>query len=61
MSVTRGALVYGLALVENFTVLEQYAYDSRDYQVEPNEQGPPWNVAIDRQSLKFVDSSSQVH
>ena len=36
-------LLYGLQIVENFEVLREYAFESRDYQVTP---GSPWNYAL---------------
>ena len=36
-------LLYALSMVENFTVLESYAFHSKDYMVLP---GTPWNYAL---------------
>ena len=36
-------LLYGLEIVEDFKVLNSYAFESRDYQVTP---GSPWNYAL---------------
>jgi hypothetical protein len=43
VSVARGALVYALAIGENVTTLASYAFQSKDYQVEPT---TPWNYAL---------------
>jgi hypothetical protein len=36
-------LLYGLSIVENFTALRSYEFESKDYQVTPSS---PWNYAI---------------
>ena len=36
-------LLYGLSIVENFTALRSYEFESKDYQITP---GSPWNYAI---------------
>ena len=35
--------MYGLSIVENFTVLRSYEFESKDYQITP---GSPWRSAI---------------
>ena len=36
-------LLYGLSIVENFTALRSYEFESKDYQITPSS---PWNYAI---------------
>jgi hypothetical protein len=43
VSISRGALVYALSIGENATVLASYAFQSKDYQVQPT---TPWNYAL---------------
>eukprot|EP01116_Phalansterium_solitarium_P013518 TRINITY_DN30900_c0_g1_i1.p1 TRINITY_DN30900_c0_g1~~TRINITY_DN30900_c0_g1_i1.p1 ORF type:complete len:747 (-),score=282.91 TRINITY_DN30900_c0_g1_i1:136-2376(-) len=43
VAVFRGALLYGLSIGENFTTLATYAFESRDYSVQPTTN---WNVAL---------------
>ena len=52
-------LLYGLDIVENFTALREYAFQSKDYQVTP---ASPWNYAVKIQDDSAVDKDlSFVH
>lgn len=58
-SIFRGPLLYGLDIVENFTALREYAFQSKDYQVTP---ASPWNYAVKIQDDSAVDKDlSFVH
>jgi hypothetical protein len=43
VSIKRGALLYGMHIGENFTTLASYAFQSKDYAVNPT---TPWNIAV---------------
>lgn len=43
VTVHRGALMYSVPITGNYTMLNQYAYQSRDYQVQPLTE---WRYAL---------------
>ena len=43
MSLYCRPLLYGLSMVQNFTVVKSYEFESNDYWVTPNS---PWNYAL---------------
>ena len=58
MSHSYRPLLYGLRIEEDFKVLHNYSFESKDYQVTP---GSPWNYALmlhnddqPENDLKFV-------
>ena len=44
-------LLYGLHIKENFGILNNYTFESKDYQVTPNS---PWNYAIKLSNEDFI-------
>lgn len=55
VSVHRGALMYSLPIKGNYTMLNQYAFESRDYQVLPLTE---WRYALQVRSVGRVVSLS---
>ncbi len=57
-SVQRGPLVFALNLQPNFTILANYSFDSKDYQILPA-QGVAWNYGLRLQDDSQPDADLQ--